>query len=137
MIRILFTVLVGPLIMVAFDALLHGLSHTGHGPLESIWRQAKGERTSSPAFLSGIGWHIVADFLLGLTIFILIAVLGKPGLAWGAAIGAIVGGIVALYWVHVYAAFETSGKTVAALAGLSILQITLASIAVTITYWGV
>jgi hypothetical protein len=137
MIRLLLAVLIGPLVMVAFDALLHGLSHAGHGPLESIWRQAKGERTSSTAFLSGIGWHIVADILLGLTIFLLIAVLGRSGIAWGIGIGAIVGGIVALYWVHVYAAFETSGKTVAALAGLSILQITLASMAVTITYWGV
>ena len=137
MTRLLLAVLVGPFVMVGFDALLHGLSHAGHGPLESIWRQAKGERKSRPAFLSSIGWHVVADIFLGLTIFILIAVLGKSGLAWGAAIGAIVGGIVALYWVHVYAAFETSGKTVAALAGLSILQITLASMAVTITYWGV
>ena len=137
MISLILAVLIGPLVMVGFDALLHGLSHAGHGPLESIWRQAKRERKSSPVFFSGIGWHIVADILLGLTIFILIAVLGKPGLAWGAVIGAIVGGIVALYWVHVYAAFETSGKTVAALAGLSILQIILASIAVTITYWGV
>ncbi len=137
MTRLLLAILVGPLVMVAFDALLHGLSHAGHGPLESIWQQAKGERTSSPAFLSGIGWHIVADILLGLAIFILIVVVGKSGLAWGAAVGALIGGIVALYWVHVYAAFETSGKTVAALAGLSILQITLASTAVTITYWGV
>jgi hypothetical protein len=137
MTRILVALLVGPLVMVAFDALLHGLSHSGHGPLESIWRQAKGERTSSPAFLSAIGWHIVADILLGLAIFMLIAVLGKPSLVWGAAIGVIVGSIVALYWAHAYSAFETSGKTVAALAGLSMLQITLASIAVTIAYWGV
>jgi hypothetical protein len=137
MTRTLLAVLVGPFVMVAFDALLHGLSHAGHGPLESIWLQAKGERTSSPAFLSAIGWHIAADILLGLTIFVLIALLGKPGLIWGAAIGILVGNIVALYWAHVYSAFETSGKTVAALAGLSILQLTLASITVTIAYWGV
>ena len=122
--------------MVAFDAVLHGLSHTGHGPLESIWQQAKGERTSRPAFLSSIGWHIATDILLGLAIFILVTVVGRAGLVWGAAIGALVSGIVALYWGHVYSAFESSGKTVAALAGLSILQITLASIAVTMAYWG-
>lgn len=136
MTRSLLAVLVGPLVMVAFDAVLHGLSHAGHGPLESIWRQAKGERTSRPAFLSAIGWHIAADVLLGLTVFVLVAVLGRSGLAWGAAIGTLAGGIVALYWIHVYSAFETSGKTVAVLAGLSILQIALASIAVTIAYWG-
>ena len=132
----LLALLAGPIVMVAFDAVLHGLSHSGHGPLESIWRQAKGERTSKPAFLSSIGWHITTDVFLGLTISILIAVVGRPGLEWGAAIGALVGGVVALYWGHVYSAFETSGKTVAALAGLSILQITLASIAVTLAYWG-
>jgi hypothetical protein len=71
-----------------------------------------------------------------LTIFVLVAVLGKSGLAWGAAIGALVGAVVAFYWAHVYSAFETSGKTVAVLAGLSILQIGLASTAVTIAYWG-
>jgi hypothetical protein len=123
--------------MVAFDALLHGLSHGGHGPLDLIWREAKGERSSSPVFLPSIGWHVVADILLGLAIFILIVVLGKPGFLWGLAVGAIVGGVVALYWIHVYAAFETSGKTVAALAGLSLIQITLTSIAVTLVYWGV
>lgn len=134
--HVLLALLIGPLVMVAFDAVLHGLSHSGHGPLESIWKGAKGERTSSSAFFSSIGWHIATDVLLGLTIFGLIALVGKSGLWWGAAIGILVGGIVALYWGHVYSAFETSGKTVLALAGLSLLQITLASIAVTLAYWG-
>lgn len=133
----LLAILVGPTVMVSFDALLHGLSHSGHGPLDSIWRGAKGERSSGSNLLSPIGWHITADVLLGLAIFILISVLGKQGLLWGAVVGLIVGIIVAFYWIHVYAAFETSGKTVAALAGLSILQVTLASMAVTLVYWGV
>ncbi|MFQ5923285.1 MAG: hypothetical protein ACE5M4_10615 [Anaerolineales bacterium] len=130
----LLAALVGPFVMVAFDALLHGLSHGGHGPLELIWRQAKGERSTKPAFLSAIGWHIAADVLLGLLVFALVAVMGKPGLGTGAGIGALVGGIVALYWIHVYSAFETSGRTIAALAGLSIVQLVLTSIAVTILY---
>jgi hypothetical protein len=134
MIQSFIAVLAGPFVMVAFDTLLHGLSHTGHGPLDTIWLEAKGERSSSLPFLSAIGWHVVADVLLGLLIFVLVAVLEISDLAWGALTGAVVGGIVALYWLHVYAAFETSGKTVAALAVLSLLQITLATIVVTIAY---
>jgi hypothetical protein len=113
--RWILALITGPFVMVAFDAILHGLSHSGHGPLESIWWQAKGERKSRPAFLSAIGWHIAADILLGLTIFLLIAAVGRVGLKWGTAIGVLVGSIVALYWIHVYSAFETSGKTVVAL----------------------
>ncbi|MGB3717024.1 MAG: hypothetical protein WA996_21600 [Candidatus Promineifilaceae bacterium] len=134
MIQSILAVLAGPFVMVAFDTLLHGLSHAGHGPLEPIWRQAKGERRSRPALLSAIGWHVVADVLLGLLIYVLVVVVGKSDLAWGALLGALVGGIVALYWLHVYSAFETSGKTVAALAVLSLLQITIATIVVTIAY---
>ena len=136
MTRWLLAALIGPLVMVTFDALLHGLAHGSHGPLELIWRQAKGERTSKPALLSAIGWHITADAILGLLVFVLVAIFGRAGLGWGAGIGALVGGVVALYWVHVYSAFEVSGKTIAALGGLSIIQLVLASIAVTITYWG-
>lgn len=134
--RLFLAVLVGPFVTVAFDALLHGLSHTGHGPLDLIWQQAKGERTSKPAFLPAIGWHIAVDVLIGLLIFALIVVFGKSGIEWGAGIGAIVGSIVTLYWVHVYSAFETSGKTIVVLAGLSLIQVILASVAVTIVYWG-
>jgi len=76
------------------------------------------------------------DVLLGLLVFALVTVIGKPGLGSGAGIGVLVEAIVALYWIHVYSAFEPSGKTIAALAGLSFIQLVLASFAGTILYWG-
>jgi hypothetical protein len=123
--------------MIAFDGVLHGLSHSGHGPLDFIWQQSKGERASKPVLFSAIGWHIVVDFFLGLLLFAIIAVLGRPGPPSAATIGVLVGGVVALNWGHVYSAFETSGKTILALAGLSLIQTILASFAVTAAYWGV
>ena len=135
--RTVLGIISGPMVMIAFDAVLHGLSHGGHGPLNAIWEKAKGERTSDPALMSGIGWHVVVDFFLGLLLFVFVAVLGEPGLASAATIGLLVGGVVALYWGHVYSAFETSGKTILALAGLSTIQIILASLAITAAFWGV
>ena len=137
MTRTVLAIISGPLVMIAFDAVLHGLSNDGHGPLNAIWEKANGERTSNPVLMSGIGWHVVVDFFLGLLLFALVAVLGEPGLASAATIGVLVGGVVVLYWGHVYSAFETSGKTILALAGLSAIQIILASLAITAAFWGV
>lgn len=137
MVRLIIAILSGPMVMIAFDAVLHGLSHGRHGPLDIIWEQASGERTSNTALISPISWHVVVDFFLGLILFNIVALLGQPGLTSAATIGVLVGGTVALYWGHVYAAFETTGKTIMALAGLSLIKIILASFAVTAVYWGV
>lgn len=133
--KLIFAALVGIIVTVGFDAILHGLSHSGHGILNFLWSNEKFQRNSQTSIFSSILWHINADILIGVLLSILIALIQKPGVLSAVTLGLIVGLLLAAQWIHVYAAFETSKKVILGLGALTILQVILASIAISLTYW--
>jgi len=128
--RLLLAMLIGICVTVGFDAILHGLSHGGHGFLDSIWQNEKAQRVTSSKLFSSIFWHIFSDILLGLLLSLMFAFLRSDHIITYILIGFIIGLIMAVVWIHVYAAFEVSVKVVISLAFLAIIQSTLASFAI-------
>jgi hypothetical protein len=129
--------LIGTLVTVGFDAILHGVSQGGHGILDRIWEGEVSERKTSPILLSEITWHIIADGILAIFVSLLIVLIQLPGIAWAILVGLCIGGISSVQWIHTYAAYETSWRVPVTLAALSVIQLILASIAISLTYWGV
>ncbi len=128
--RFLPAALVGIVITVGFDAILHGLSHSGHGILDSFWRGESSQRSSNTNLFSKISYHVIADILLALVLTSLITLTKLSGLQGWIIVGVLVGLLMSINWLHVYAAFEIGGKIVFLLATLAILQSTLASIGI-------
>ena len=129
--------LIGILVTVGFDAILHGVSHGGHGILDRIWKGEISERKTSPVLLSEITWHILADGILAIFVSLLIVLVQQPGIAWAILVGLCIGGISSVQWIHTYATYETSWRVPFTLAALSVIQLILASLAISLTYWGV
>jgi len=55
---------VGISVTVGFDAVLHGLSHGGHGILDFLWDTEASERITQTSLVSSVTWHVVADVFL-------------------------------------------------------------------------
>lgn len=125
----------GMIVTVGFDAILHGLSESGHGILSGIWEGENSERKSATRFIFGIGWHIIADIALAITLSLIIVFLQQHGIGWAVGIGILIGGIMSTQWVHVYAAFEVGERVVFTLAGLGVIQTILASLVIMLVYW--
>ena len=117
----------GIIVTVGFDAVFHGLSHGGHGFLDRFWKDETSQRSSTTVLGNGITWHIISDVLTAIFLTILLVGLGAESIATWVGAGVAVGGITASAWMHVYAAFEISGKIVVLLGSLAVVQITLAS----------
>lgn len=128
--RFLPAALVGIVITVGFDAILHGLSHSGHGILYSFWKGESSQRSSNTNLFNKITYHIIADALLAVVLTLLITLTKLSGLQGWIIVGVLVGLLIGITWIHVYAAFETSGKIVVLLATLAMLQSILASIGI-------
>lgn len=128
--RFLLATLVGIVITVGFDAVLHGLSHSGHGVLDSFWQGESSQRSSNTNLFNKITYHIIADVLLAVVLTLLITLTKLSGLQGWIIIGVLVGLLIGTTWIHVYAAFETDEKIVVLLATLAMLQSILASIGI-------
>ncbi|MFQ5630659.1 MAG: hypothetical protein ACE5I1_17955 [bacterium] len=120
----------GVVVTIGFDAIMHGLSHGGHGILDSLWKDEKLQRSSSTILFGNIMWHVLADFLLGFVLSLLIAISQQKTLSAWIISGILLGFLMAIAWIHLYAAFEINGKTASILGLLSVLQATLASVVI-------
>lgn len=133
--RWLFAASATMVVTIGFDAILHGLSHSGHGLLDKLWQGETAERNAHPKIFSGIGWHIFADALLAVLISLLITQVGDPGIILVLAVGTLIGGIESVIWAHVYAAFEVGGKIIFTLGLLNFIQVILATMVANLIYW--
>lgn len=116
-------------VAVGFDALLHGLSHGGHGLLDAAWRAERAQRTAPTPLLGSVGWHVVADVALGLLIGAAVAIVRPQGLVGALGTGLVLGGLAAGTWLHAWAAFAMSGRIAVTLAALAVAQAALAALA--------
>jgi len=125
---------VGVVVAVGFDALLHGLSHGSHGLLDQMWHSERSERVSPTVGLGAIGWHVIVDVVIGIALATLIALAAPVGLGVAVAIGALAGLCLLAVWGHAYASLEVRFATVLVLGGLALLQAILVGLAVGLTY---
>ena len=125
--RIILAMAVCVIVTVGFDAVLHGLSHSGHGPLDAFWRSEPRQRDTPTIGPDSIFWHVAADVLFGLLLVVILIHIPNLTFIRGVLVGSIVGVLMAAVWLHVYAAFEIGLRISLVLGGLQIIQLSLAA----------
>jgi hypothetical protein len=128
--RLIMASIAGIAVTIGFDAILHGLSHGGHGILDSLWRSEKSQRKTGTRIFSGIAWHLTSDLFMGIVLALLVVLAGADELNEWIALGLLAGCLNMAAWLHSYAAFEIGGKLIFTLGSLAIIQSTLASVAI-------
>jgi hypothetical protein len=113
------------LIPALFDTILHGISHSGHGVLDSIWVDEKNQRQSDTRYLGTIQWHILIDAISGLSISLIFIFTDPENLAEWLPVGILIAILISLPWFHFYSAFETSLTTTRGMALIEFIKYTL------------
>ncbi len=124
------TIAIACLVQVGFNAIIHGLNHTRHNFLATLWKDESAERSSQPKIFSKIGWHILADILSGLLICVLLLTVNSNEVWSLARINLLITVLMTSVWLHIYSAFEIKFKTILVLAGLGFIQSTITGLIV-------
>jgi hypothetical protein len=119
---------------VGFDSILHGLSHGDHGFVNRLWEGEKNQRSDPTLYINDIGWHIIADIVIGIIIVIGLFSFKINELNELVLFVLVLGLLSFSQWIHAYAAYQVKGRVIAGLGILSITQILIASSLVSIIF---